>query len=219
MGLFSAIGGLFGIGGNRKAISDANKADQAGIAQAQSTISGQQTANTNAFSPYTTAGAGATNSIADLLGLSGNESQSQAITNLQNTPTYQALFDQGNRTVLQDAAATGGVRGGNTTNSLAQFGSGLLSNTIQQQLANLMGVSNQGQGAASNLAGLNSNLSGGIASLFNQSGQDNASAILGKHAAINQGVSGLTNWLDASSSGTGGGSNGSQLISQLASLF
>jgi hypothetical protein len=218
MGLFSAIGGLLGMNGNKKAISKANDQANLGIQNAIGQINGQTTANNAAYSPYTKAGADATSSIANLLGLNGNDASSSALDALKNSPLFQSQYDIGNRTVLQDQAATGGVRGGNTTNALAQFGSSLFSNVIQQQLANLMGVSGQGLNAVNANQGLNTNSSNGIAGLLDQQGQNNAGALLAKKNVTNQAFSGLGNFLDASNS-SGSGTNGSNLINMITSLF
>jgi hypothetical protein len=75
---------------------------------------------------------------------SAGQAQQAAIDNLKASPLFQSLYGTGQDTILQNAAATGGLRGGNTQNSLAQFGSGLLAQVIQQQLANLGTVSGQG---------------------------------------------------------------------------
>lgn len=196
MSLYGALNSLFSVGANKKAISNANTAANAGLQQGIDKMSGQQLANDAAYSPYTTAGANATTSIADLLGLNGNDKSSAALEALKNSPLFTSQYDVGNRTVLQDAAATGGVRGGNTTNALAQFGSSLFSNVIQQQLANLMGVSNQGLNATNADQGLNSNLTSSIASLFGQQGQNTANSILGKRQATVQGVTGAINTVE-----------------------
>jgi hypothetical protein len=217
MGLFSAVGGLLGASGNRKAISRANDAANAGIDKAVGQLSGQQTDNNAAFAPYTGAGADATTSIANLLGLNGNDQSSAALEALKQSPLFTSQYDIGNRTVLQDQAATGGVRGGNTTGALAQFGSSLFGNVIQQQLANLMGVSSQGLSAANSNQGLNSNLSAGIAGLFGDQGNNNAGAILAKNHITDAAGKGFNSWLDASQQSNGDHTNGGSMANSAQS--
>jgi hypothetical protein len=75
---------------------------------------------------------------------SAGDAQQAAIDSLKASPLFQSLYGTGVDTILQNQAATGNLRGGNTENSLAQFGSGLLAQVIQNQLANLGTVSGQG---------------------------------------------------------------------------
>lgn len=49
---------------------------------------------------------------------------------------------------MQNASATGGIRGGNTQRGLADFGGDLLSQLIQQQIGNYGGLVDIGRGAA-----------------------------------------------------------------------
>ncbi len=100
-----------------------------------------------------------------LLGLNGTAGQQDAINALLTSPEYTTSVRQGEESVLQNAAATGGLRGGNTQNSLARFRSDLLASTIAQKNAQLgsvvslgqnaaAGVGNMGQVAANNIGGL-----------------------------------------------------------------
>jgi hypothetical protein len=80
--------------------------------------------------PYRDIGAKALSQYGDLVGTHGAAQQQSAIDALKASPFYQSLFRTGEETELQDAAATGGVRGGNTQRSLADFGSDTLMKTI-----------------------------------------------------------------------------------------
>ena len=60
--------------------------------------------------------------------------------------------------MLQNAAATGGVRGGNTTGALATYRPQMLTQLIDQQYARLGGLSAQGYGASSQLAQASANV-------------------------------------------------------------
>jgi hypothetical protein len=73
--------------------------------------------------------------------------QGAAITALQASPYYQSLYKNGLEANLQNASATGGIRGGNEVRSLADFGADTLNQTIQQQLSALAGLAGMGQGA------------------------------------------------------------------------
>lgn len=88
-----------------------------------------------------------------LVGLLGPEAQQAAIAQLQSSPQFQALIEQGQRGILANASATGGVRGGNTAAALAQFNQQALSNIINQQYQQLMGMSGLGAQAGQGLVG------------------------------------------------------------------
>ena len=70
---------------------------------------------------YQTAGSQALQQQSALAGLQGPEAQRAAIANLEANPEFQAIARQGEEAILANAAATGGLRGGNTQAALAQF--------------------------------------------------------------------------------------------------
>lgn len=139
---------------------------------------------------------------------SGTAAQQQqaAISQLQQSPLYQSLFNTGQQTILANAAATGGLRGGNTQNSLARFGSDTLAQTIQQQLQNLGTVSGAGQSAAGTLGQLGSNSTNQISNLTTQQGANTAGGILGQGAINGAQINNLI-------------SGGANLAGQFGSLF
>lgn len=130
--------------------------------------------------PWIAAGAGALGQQGDLVGLNGNDKQSAAITALQASPFYQSLYRNGLEANLQNASATGGIRGGNEARSLADFGADTLAQSIQQQLANLGGISTQGLGAATGLGGLSQQNSNAQTGIFGDMGSTQASGTLTK---------------------------------------
>jgi hypothetical protein len=140
----------------------------------------------SALEPYMTAGSKAVASQSDLAGLNGADAQQKAIDALSSGAEYKATTAAGEDAILQNAAATGGIRGGNTQGALAQFGSSQLTNLINTQYARLGGLSQQGQSAASQygqgaiqtagqVAGLYGAQGSGQAALYGQQGQSLAS--------------------------------------------
>jgi len=109
--------------------------------------------------------------------------QQAAIDALKLSPLYQSLFSNGENAILSNASATGGLRGGNTQNSLANFGRDTLSAVIQNQLQNLTGVSSSGQNAAAQTGTLGANSANSISNLLSNSGTANANAALASGAA------------------------------------
>ncbi|OBQ32118.1 MAG: hypothetical protein AN487_22985, partial [Anabaena sp. CRKS33] len=71
--------------------------------------------------PYVQAGQPALQGMQAMLGLQGAEAQQQAITDIEQSPLLQAMMRQGEEAMLQNASATGGLRGGNLQGALAQF--------------------------------------------------------------------------------------------------
>jgi hypothetical protein len=73
--------------------------------------------------------------------------------------------------VLQNASATGGVRGGNTQGALYELGSNTLSDVIQNQIKNLFGGASIGQQSTGQLINVNqqgaNNISSGYTSIGN----------------------------------------------------
>lgn len=201
----SLLTGILGKGASKKAQSRQDALYQQALTQQQGQFN-QTQAN---FQPYLTSGGNALQSIDTLLGQNGNDPQAAAIAALKASPAFTSQYGTGQDTILQNAAATGGLRGGNTQNSLAQFGSGLLSQVIQQQLANLGGLSSQGVGAANSIGQFGQANSSAITGLLGQQGQTDASGILGRAAITNNtinGISGLASGLFGGGSGavTGG---------------
>ena len=116
------------------------------------------------YSPYQQAGQQALGGQQALLGLQGAGAQQQAINALAQSPQMQALMRQGEDAMLQNAAATGGLRGGNIQGALAQFRPQMLQQMIDQQYSRLGGLAGTGLQATSSLAGLGQASAAGQAS-------------------------------------------------------
>lgn len=123
---------------------------QAAGAPAQGILDVTQPA-TEAQAGYQQAGLGSLEAQQALAGLLGPEAQQAAIAQLEGSPQFQALAAQGEQAILANAAATGGVRGGNTQAALAQFRPALLSQLINEQYGRLAGISGMGAQAGQGL--------------------------------------------------------------------
>ncbi len=130
--------------------------------------------------PYVDSGKTALNQQMGMLGLNGAAAQQQAIGALQNSPFFQAQLNQGTNALLQNASATGGLRGGNTQAALAQFAPQLLQQTYQNQLANLGGLASAGLGAAAGTGNAAQNTAAQNSKLFGNMGQAQAGAALAR---------------------------------------
>jgi hypothetical protein len=132
------------------------------------------------MAPFVTSGQAAIGAQQGLIGLSGPEQQAQAIQALQTSPQMQAMIQQGENALLQQAAATGGLRGGNVQAALAQFRPQMLNQLINQQFANLGGLSQLGQAAAAGQASSGMAMAGDVGNLLGQQGAALAGGILAK---------------------------------------
>lgn len=163
------------------------------------------------LSPYVTAGTNALGAQQDLIGLGGADKQQAAIAALQNSPEFQALSQQGQNAILQNASATGGLRGGNTQAALGQFQPALLSQLINDQYSRLGGFTSLGQNAAAGVGNAGMHVGDQVTGLLGQQGAAQAGAALANGRANQQMIGGLTN---AFGSFMGGGG-----FSSLGGLF
>src|SRR3569833_110861 len=136
------IGGTV-IGGLVASDSQRSAANTAADAQTQSAQLGvdeerrQFEAVHKLLEPYTLAGQRALGAQSDLVGLNGNGAQQSAINALQASPAFTSLVGQGENAILQNASATGGLRGGNVQAALAQFRPQVLAQLINDQYSRL----------------------------------------------------------------------------------
>lgn len=121
----------------------------------------------------------------------GFDAQQQYISQLENSPMFQALARQGEQGILQNASATGGLRGGNVQGALAQFRPAMLNQQIQQQLSNFSGIANMGAGAAGGVGNAAMQSGQNIASLMQNTGQAQAAGTIGRANALGGAFSAL----------------------------
>jgi len=135
----------------------------------------------------------------------GIQAQQQAIAQLEQSPTFQALARQGEQGILQNASATGGLRGGNVQGALAQFRPAMLNQQIQQQIANFAGLASLGQNAASGTGNAGISTGANISNLLSDTGQARAYGALGGGLTLGNAVAGLGTQLGNLLGGSGGG--------------
>ena len=96
--------------------------------------------------PYRQAGYDA---LGGLQGLADPAQRGQMLNDYYAGDEYQALQGQQNEQTLRNAAATGGMRGGNTQAALANIAPQLGQNFLNNQQNQFTGLANMGMGAAS----------------------------------------------------------------------
>jgi hypothetical protein len=183
-GVVNSIGKV--VGTFTGATQQAKAAQQAAGVQAEMASEGiaeqrrQFDALVELMKPYVGAGAGAISQQQALLGLGGVEAQQQAISQIEKSPFFQSMAQQGENAMLQQAAATGGLRGGNMQAALAQFRPGLLNQMVQQQFANLGGLTQVGQASAAGQASQGMQSAGAVGNLLAQMGAAQAGGLMAK---------------------------------------
>ncbi len=171
-----AIGGaslVSGIIGSQAQSNAAQSASDAQVASSNADIAQRQKqfeAIQALLKPYVDSGTNALGKQGDLIGLNGAAPQKSAIDALQSSPMFQSLLKRGENSILANASATGGLRGGNTQAALAQFSPNLLAQTIQQQFQNLGGLTSVGQNAAAGVGNAGMTTANGVGAALQQQG-------------------------------------------------
>jgi hypothetical protein len=161
-----------------KAAGQQADAAQAGIEEQRRQFDEMQ----KLLAPYVQAGQPALQAQQAMLGLSGAEAQQQAIAGVEQSPLLQALMRQGEEAMLQQASATGGLRGGNLQGALAQFRPAMLQQALEQQYARLGGMTALGQQSAAGVGTAGMQTGQQIAGLLGQQGAARAGGSLGRAA-------------------------------------
>jgi hypothetical protein len=174
----TVLGGIVGSSAQRSAASQAADAQtiasQQGIAEQQRQFDAVQ----KLLAPYTNAGTSSLSAQQDLLGLNGNGAQQTAIAGIQNGPQFQSMLKQGENSILANASATGGLRGGSTQAALAQFSPTLLSQLINDQYSKLGGLTSLGQNSAAGVGNAGMQTGNNVANLLQQQGAAQAGSAL-----------------------------------------
>jgi hypothetical protein len=132
--------------------------------------------------PYVQAGQPALEGMQAMIGLRGAEEQQKAIAGIEQSPLLQALTRQGEEAMLQNASATGGLRGGNLQGALAQFRPAMLQEALDQQYSRLGGLTTLGQQSAAGVGSAGMQTGREVAGLLQQQGAARAGGTLGRAA-------------------------------------
>lgn len=174
----SVVGGLLSADAQSDAANTAANAQSAASAAGIAEQRAQFEAVRALLKPYVDAGGGALLGQQNILGLNGAGPQQAAITGIENSPAFTSMTEQGENAILQNASATGNLRGGNVQGALAQFRPRLLSSLIQQQFQNLGGLTSIGQNAAAGVGNAGMNTGNQVAGLLQQQGAAQAGGAL-----------------------------------------
>ncbi len=136
--------------------------------------------------PYTEAGLPALEQQQAFLGLQGPEAERAAIERISGGERFQEITRQGEEAILSRASATGGLRGGNVQQALAQFRPQVLNQLIEEQYGRLGGMTQLGQRSAAGVGAAGMETGTNIANLLSQQGSALAGGELGQAKAYGQ---------------------------------
>lgn len=175
--------------GGAVSMSASSKAAKAQTNAANLTVEEQRAAREQMrtlLNPYVSAGTPALQSQMAALGLSGPEAQQAYVMQQAQSPIFQSLAQQGETAILQNASATGGLRGGNVQGALAQFRPALLNQFLEQQYSRLGDLTKIGQASAAGVGASGITSATNIGNALTQAGQAQAGGALAGANAFNQ---------------------------------
>ena len=104
--------------------------------------------------PYAAAGVPALQRQQALAGTLGPQAQREQIELINSSPIFRAQITEGEKAILQNASATGGLRGGNVQAALARFRPAMLNAEIERTYGRLGGLTQLGAQTELNVAQL-----------------------------------------------------------------
>lgn len=128
--------------------------------------------------PWMQAGGSALATQSNLMGLGGRDAQQSAYDNYSMSPGQDFLRKQGQKALLANASATGGLGGGNVRSALQQQGIGFAAQDFGNYYNRLAGMSGTGQASTAQQGQAGANYAGRMG----QMGQNYA----GSMSALNQ---------------------------------
>jgi hypothetical protein len=135
------------------------------------------------YSPYTTAGAGATKALTAAEGIGG---QPADYSNFLNMPGYQFAVQQGTQALQRQAAASGSAFTPNTLNAVGQYVTGTAMQDYNTYIQQLQSTAGMGATAANQLGNITYNTGANISQLMANTGQSQA----GMYTGVGQTVGG-----------------------------
>ena len=167
----------------------AARARAAGITEGISEQQRQSAQTRRDFEPTIAGGQAAADQEAAFLGLQGKDAEQAAIDSFIESPGQAFLRQRAERALTRNAAALGGLRGGNVLTALQEQGIGIAAGQLGERKDRLSMVANRGVNALSNRAGLESGYSANIANLQAGRGDVLGSGIEAQAAGRRSGLS------------------------------
>lgn len=191
IGTFGLVKDITGVEGAQEAAQEAAglqaEAAEAGITEVRRQFDVTQ----EGLQPFQEAGVSAIGQQQALLGLTGPEEQAAAFSALEQSPGQQFLRDRAQKNLLRNAAAIGGLGGGNVRSALVQQGVGFAQQDLQNQFGRLGQLAGQGQQTAAQIGQFGQQTSQNVQRGIQSAAEARASGILGGQQAEAQFTQGL----------------------------
>lgn len=191
IGTFGLIDDATGVeAGERAAIEAGNiqsEAALAGVAERQRQFDVTQ----ESFKPFREAGIKGLSEQQALLGLSGAEAETEALSRFTESPGQAFRRERAQKNLLRNSAAIGGLGGGNVRKALTEQGAGFAAQDFDTRFNRLGQLTGTGQQATSEVARFGADTSRGVQQGIQSSAEARASGLLGGQQAIAQSDQGL----------------------------
>ena len=187
---FGLVDDAFGEKAAADAARNAGNIQAAAAGRAEDGINRRFDITQESLRPAIEAGNQARTQQSDLLGLNGNDAQSTAFNSISESPAQQFLRKRAQKNLLQNAAAIGGVGGGDVRSALVEQGAGFALQDTENQFSRLNQLSAPGTQTAVQVGQLGANAAQNAGNAIIQGGQAQAGAQFGvaqaKSNATNQ---------------------------------
>ena len=138
--------------------------------------------------PFIQAGQAGIDPLTALLGVQGPEAERSALQDFMESPGQAFLRKRGERAVMRNASALGGLDGGNVLKALSEFGIGTAANQLGERKDRLAQLTGLGSGVGTNLGGIGSASAANISNLSQLGGQIEGQGITGRASGIAGGL-------------------------------
>jgi hypothetical protein len=196
--MVAAAVGATVVGGVASSAMSASAAGSAADAQSQAAANNlalatkQYDTMQQQISPYLAAGQTGMTGYENLLGANGTDAQNGAIGQIKNGAQYQGDMQTANQNILANASATGGLRGSNTSNTLANTSISTLNGLITNQLAGYGSLMNNGLNAISGSQAASNAFQGAATSANNQNANAQTSLAGSLSNSFSSGIGSIT---------------------------
>lgn len=184
-----------GVAGSAMSASAAGSAASSQAASAQNSLQfaqGQYADQQANIAPYLAAGTSGVQGYGDLLGSNGTAAQDTAINGIKQGAQYQGDMQTANENILANASATGGLRGSNTSNTLANTSIGTLNSLITNKLSGYSQLMSNGLNAISGQQAANNAAYTGVSNANNQTANAATSYAGSLSNSFNSGLGAIT---------------------------
>ena len=167
---------------------DAARAQAAGVSEGIGEQRRQFDLTREDFAPAIGAGNLSRERLLEFLGLRGSEAEQAAVSGFAESPGQAFLRERGERSLLRNQAAIGGLGGGNVRSELQRQGIGFAGQFLGERKDRLAGLAGGGLSAVGQQAGIGGNISSNIANLLAERGAATGAGIAGQAQARRSGL-------------------------------